>query len=97
MAVSQRTARTAGLIHVGHGVQFTSWMFIEKVRSSGLMPSFGFVGDTLENAMTESFWSSIRNERLDRKSWTTRVEMSRAMLDFIKVLDSLRRWHSQVG
>ncbi len=38
--------------------QFTSWVFGEKIRPAGLLPSFGTLGDGLGNAMMESFWSS---------------------------------------
>ena len=32
-------------MHADHGVQFTSWAFTNKIRTSGLMPSFGTIGD----------------------------------------------------
>ena len=61
------------------------------------MPSFGSVGDALDNAMMESFWSSMRNELLNRKRWTTRVALSNAMFDYIEVLSNRRRRHSKLG
>ncbi len=39
--------------------QFTSWSFTERIREAGLLPSFGSVGDAFDNAMMESFWSSM--------------------------------------
>jgi transposase InsO family protein len=30
-------------------------VFTQKIRSAGLLPSFGTVGDGLDNAMMESF------------------------------------------
>jgi transposase InsO family protein len=51
--------------------QFTSWVFGERIRSAGLLPSFGTVGDGLDNAMMESFWSSMQIELLNRKRWKT--------------------------
>ncbi len=77
--------------------QFTSWAFTERVRTAGLTPSFGSVGDAFDNAMMESFWSSMQNELLDRKRWTTRVELSNAMFDCIEVFYNRRRRHSQLG
>ena len=35
--------------------QFTSWAFTNKIRSSGVTPSFGSIGNGLDNAMKESF------------------------------------------
>ena len=53
MAISQRTVRAGAIEYAEHGVQFTSWAFTERVRTAGLMPSFGPVGDAFDNAMME--------------------------------------------
>jgi len=97
MAIGQRSIRKGGIVHADHGVQFTSWAFTEKVRAAGLMPSFGSVGDAFDNAMMESFWSSMQNELLNRKKWMTRVELSNAMFEYIEVFYNRRRRHSQLG
>ena len=60
-------------------------------------PSFGSVGDALDNAMMESFWSSMQNELLDRNRWTTRIELSTAMFDYIEVFYNRLRRHSKLG
>jgi len=77
--------------------QFTSWAFTEKVHNAGLMPSFGSVGDALDYAMTEAFWSSMQIKLLNRKRWTTRVELSNATADYIKVIYNRRRRNSKLG
>ena len=48
-AIKNRSPAASGIVHAhaDHGVQFTSWSFGEKIRSAGLMPSFGTVGDGL--------------------------------------------------
>jgi transposase InsO family protein len=60
------------------------------------MPSFGTVGDGLDNAMMESFWSSMRIELLNRKRWKTRVELSNAMFDYIEIFYNRQGRHSQL-
>lgn len=57
MALRNRRPEPGGIVHADHGAQFTSWVFGERIRSAGLLPSFGTVGDGLDNAMMESFWS----------------------------------------
>jgi transposase InsO family protein len=37
-------------VEYGH---FTLWAFTNKIRASGLMPSFGTVGDCYDNSMME--------------------------------------------
>ena len=53
MALRARTPATGGIVHADHGVQFTSWAFTQKIRSAGLLPSFGTVGDALDIAIFE--------------------------------------------
>jgi putative transposase len=97
MAIKNRRPAVGGIVHADHGVQFTSWSFGEKIRSAGLMPSFGTVGDGLDNAMIESFWSSMQIELLDRQKWRTRVELANAMFDYIEIFHNRQRRHSQLG
>ena len=49
------------------------------------MPSFGSVGDGLDNAMMESFWSSMQIELLNRRKWRTRLELANAMFEYIEI------------
>ena len=84
-------------MHADHGVQFTSWAFGDKIRAAGLMPSFGSVGDGLDNAMMESFWSSMQFELLNRKTWKTRLELANAIFDYIEIFHNRQRRHSALG
>ena len=96
MAIKAR--KPAGtVVHADHGTQFTSWAFTDRIRSSGLMPSFGTVGDGLDNAMMESFWSSMQIELLNRKKWKTRIELANAMFEYIEIFHNRQRRHSGLG
>jgi putative transposase len=94
MAIKQRQVKKGSIVYADHGVQFTSWSFTERIRDAGLMPSFGSVGDAFDNAMMESFWSSLQNELLDRKKWKTRLELSNAIFDYIEIFYNRQRRHS---
>ena len=97
MAIKNRRPEPGGVVHADHGTQFTSWAFTNKIRSSGMMPSFGTVGDGLDNAMMESFWSSMQIEMLNRKKWKTRIELANAMFDYIEIFYNRQRRHSGIG
>ena len=97
MAIRNRRPGPGGIVHADHGVQFTSWAFGEAIRSAGLMPSFGSVGDDLDNAMMESFWSSMQTELLNRKKWKTRLELSNAIFEYIEVFYNRQRRHSALS
>lgn len=97
MVIRNRKPKPGGIVHADHGAQFTSWVFGEKIRSAGLLPSFGTVGDGYDNAMMESFWSSMQIELLNRRRWKTRVELSTAMFEYIEVFYNRQRRHSALG
>lgn len=46
--------------------------------------------------MMESFWSMTQIELLDRRRWTTRRELTIAILDYIEVVDNRLRRHSRL-
>jgi transposase InsO family protein len=96
MAINQRRIKSGSIVHADHGSQFTSWSFIERIRDAGLMPSFGSVGDAFDNAMMESFWSSMQIELLNRKRWKPRLELSNAMFDYIEIFYNWQRRHSSL-
>jgi len=77
--------------------QFTSWVFTERVRTAGLAPSMGSVGDAYDNAAMESFWARMQTELLDRKKWKTRVELSTAMFEYLEIFHNRTRRHSSLG
>lgn len=97
MAIRNRQPGPGGIVHADHGVQFTSWAFGGRVRTAGLLPSFGTVGDGLDNAMMESFWSSMQIELLNRRKWKTRVELANAIFEYIEVFHNRQRRHSALG
>ncbi len=97
MAISNRQPAPGGIVHADHGTQFTSWVFGEKIRTAGLLPSFGSIGDGLDNAMMESFWSSMQIELLNRRKWKTRVELANAIFEYIEIFHNRQRRHSALG
>jgi transposase InsO family protein len=77
--------------------QFTSLVFTQKIRSAGLLPSFGTVGDGLDNPMMKSFWSSMQIDLLNRKKWRTRIELANAIFEYIEVFYDRRRRHAALS
>jgi transposase InsO family protein len=46
-------------LHSGRGAQYTSWAFGHRLRAAGLLGSMGRVGSAYDNAMMESFFSTL--------------------------------------
>lgn len=96
MGIRNRRPVSGGIVHADRGVQFTSRAFTNKIRSAGLMPSFGMIGDGYNNAMLEYFWSSRQIELLNRNCWKTRTDLANAIFDFIEISYNRQRRHSGI-
>ncbi len=97
MAISNRGEVTGTIIHSDQGVQYGSWAFTERARTSGLIPSMDSVGDCYDNGLMESFWSRMQVELLNRKKWRTRLDLANAMFEYIEVFHNRQRRHSSIG
>ena len=97
MAIDQRRPRGDTVLHSDQGTQFTSWAFTRRAVDSGLLPSMGSVGDCFDNAMIESFWSRMQVELLDRKRWSTRIELASAIFEYLEIFHNRQRRHSALS
>ena len=97
MAINARKPSLGMVVHADHGPQYTSWAFSSHIRSAGLVQSLGTVGDAYDNAMVESLWGRMQTELLNTKTWSTRLELSTAMFDWIEGFYNRTRRHSALG
>ena len=97
MATRRRDPGDGLVIHFDRGVQFTSWAYSQKVRDAGIAPSIGAVDCPYDNAVVEAFWGRMQVELLNRKRWTTRIELASAIRDYIELFHNTRRRHSALG
>jgi transposase InsO family protein len=77
--------------------QFTSWAFGDKIRAAGLMPSFGSVGDGLDNAMIESFGPPCRSNCSTARSGRPGSSWASAIFEYIEIFHNRQRRHSALG
>lgn len=57
----------------------------------------GRVASSVDNALIESFWSTMQRELLDRSSWTSKSELSSAMFEWIEGFYNPIRRHTALG
>jgi transposase InsO family protein len=85
------------VLHSDRGAQYTSWAFGQRLRDAGLLGSMGRVGSAYDNAMMESFFSTLQRELLDRRQWATRRELASAIFEWIEAWYNPRRRHTSIG
>jgi putative transposase len=50
-----------------------------------------------DNAVAESFFATLKNELVYRRTWRNRIELRRALFEYIEVFYNRRRLHSSNG
>lgn len=85
------------IVHSDRGSQYTSWVFGHRLRQAGLLGSMGRVASAVDNALMESFWSTMQRELLDRHHWRSRTELASAIFEWIEGYYNPRRRHASLG
>jgi transposase InsO family protein len=94
----ERRRPSAGLIHHSdHGTQFTSEAFAERTAEAGISLSMGAIGSAYDNAVIESFFATLKRERLHDERFLTRAHAHSAIAEWIEVFYNCRRRHSRLG
>jgi hypothetical protein len=57
----------------------------------------GSKGDAFDNAVTESFFATIKKEHVHRHSWPSRRDLSSAVFEYIEASYNRQRRHSTLG
>lgn len=97
MDVFHRGRPRAVLHHSDQGSQYTSESFQRLLESHGIVCSMSRRGNCWDNAAMESFFSTMKTERLSKKHYRTRGELRANVFNYIEWFYSARRWHSTIG
>lgn len=93
-----RRKPAAGLIHHSdRGSQYASHSFQEKLAEYGMLCSMSRKGNCWDNAATESWFNSFKNERIFGERFATLEAMKASAFEYIEVFYNRRRLHSTLG
>lgn len=93
MALEQRKPDEV-IHHSDHGCQYTSIAFGSRCDGAGVRPSLGSVGDAYDNAMCESFFSTLECELLRRRVLRTKAQARNEVFRYIEGWYNPQRRHS---
>ncbi len=94
MAVWRRGRPRELLHHSDQGSQYTSEAFQRVLAELGITCSMSRSGNVWDNSAMESFFSSLKTERVNRRQYRTREEARADVFDYIERFYNLRRRHS---
>lgn len=97
MAVWRRGKPMALLHHSDRGSQYTSEHFQGLLKDQGITCSMSRAGEVWDNSAMESFFSTLKIERVHRKVYRTRAQARADVFDFIEAFYNPKRRHSTIG
>ena len=95
-----RAARAPGpglIHHSDRGSQYTSSDYRAELAAHGMIASMSGKGDCYDNAVAESFFSTLEFELLMKSDWHTREDARRAIFRYIETWYNRKRRHSTLG
>lgn len=93
MALTHRRPRPGLIHHTDQGATYTSVAYQRRVTQAGLMASMSRKGNCYDNAVVESFFSTLKNELVHDQEFHTREEAQAAVFEFIEVFYNRQRLH----
>jgi putative transposase len=85
------------IMHSDRGTQYTSTEYREKLVELNLQHSVGRTGQCWDNALAESFFASLKNERVHHMVYPTRKKAKADIAKWIELFYNHRRIHSALG
>jgi len=96
-ALSARQPAPGLIFHSDRGSQYASEAFRCLLRNYDVAQSMSRPGDCYDNAPAESFFATLKKERLHRRHFATRTEAHDEIESFIDGFYNPRRRHSSIG
>ncbi len=97
MARFHRKPMPGLLHHSDRGSQYCSGDYRALLEEYGMIASMSRKGNCWDNAPTESFFNSLKNEHVFHEDYATREEATRDMFDYIERFYNRKRRHSALG
>jgi putative transposase len=97
MALWRRKPASGLIHHSDRGVQYTALSFGKRLEEAGIAPSMGRAGSALDNAMAESFVSTLKCELVHGHRFPTREAARVAIFEYLETFYNTRRLHSALG
>jgi len=97
MAARNHDLKPGAIFHSDRGSNYTSAEFGNALRDLDIRQSVGRTGICYDNAMAESFFSVLKNERVHRTQYPTRQHATKDIARYIELRYNSQRLHSGLG
>jgi len=97
MALGTRTTSSALMHHSDRGTQYASGDYRQMLIENRITCSMSRRGNCWDNAVVESFFSTLKAELVDRHTWPMRAHVRVAIHEYISSFYNRQRRHSYLG
>lgn len=97
MALAQRRPQPGLIHHTDQGALYTSVAYQHLLTQTGVVASMSRKGNCYDNAVVESFFSTLKNELVHERDYHTREEAQAEVFEFIEVFYNRQRLHQTLG
>nr|ALV86785.1 transposase [uncultured bacterium P11N2] len=97
MAWFRRKPAPGLMHHSDRGSQYASHAFQARLQEYGMVCPMSRKGNCWDNAPTESFFNSLKNERVHGACYRTKAEAKADLFDYIEPFYNRKRKHSTLG
>jgi transposase InsO family protein len=96
-ALALRQPAPGLLHHSDRGSQYAGGAYQQQLAAHGIAGSMSRTGNCWDNAVVESFFSTLKRELVHRQTWATRGTLTRKLADYIHDWYNRERRHSTLG
>ena len=97
MAIWRRQPKAGLIHHSDRGSQYASKAFRRLLKARDIEGSMSRKGDCWDNAVVESFFGSLKQERVQWRNYQSRYEAQQDILGYISMFYNSHRLHSYLG
>ena len=97
MAVWRRQPAPGLIFHSDRGSQYCSDDFQKMLKTYEMASSMSRKGNCWDNSVAESFFGSLKTERVFFTNYTSRDEAKKDIVDYIEMFYNCKRRHSYLG
>jgi putative transposase len=97
MAIQHRQPRADLLHHSDRGVQYACEMYRSLLAKHGITPSMSRTGNCYDNAVAESFFGTLKTERVHKRRYRTKAQARADVFHWIECWYNRKRLHSSLG
>ena len=97
MAIRHQNPPEGLIFHSDRGSQYSSKTVRDLLAAQGFKQSMSSTGNCYDNAITESFFSTLKKELVYLRKFHTRSEARTEIFEFIEIYYNRERQHSSLG